>query len=258
MKALVTGASSGLGRDMARALHKRDAELWLVARREDRLRELQAEFGGNAHIYALDLSKEENCISLYNSLKDEGIDVVINNAGFGQFGNFSDISLERETEMIDLNIRAVHILTKLFLRNFEARNFGYILNVASSAAFLPGPLMSAYYSTKAYVYRLTAAIYEELRRKKSNVCVSVLCPGPVDTEFNLKAGVRFSLKSLTSEKAAEYAIKKMFQKKLVIVPGLTVKLGTFLQRLVPTKLLLKISYHIQHSKEKTGLFSKDV
>ncbi|MBE7031623.1 MAG: SDR family oxidoreductase [Ruminococcaceae bacterium] len=250
MKALITGASSGIGRDMAHILHAKGIELWLVARREDRLRELKDFLGDSVHILALDLGNEENCHILYNELKDKDIDIVINNAGFGQFGFFTDVALDRELEMIDLNIRAPHILTKLFLRDFEERGSGYILNVASSAAFLPGPLMSVYYSTKAYLYRLTLAIYEELRRKDSRVYVGVLCPGPVETEFNSCAGVRFSIKSLTSMAVARYAIEKMFKKKLVIVPGLTVRLGTVFQRLVPTKLLLKISYHIQHSKEK--------
>ena len=250
MKALITGASSGIGRDMARLLHGKGIELWLVARRENRLVELKEDFGEGIHILTLDLCREENCYTLYSELKDENIDIVINNAGFGQFGFFTDVALDRELEMIDLNIRAPHILTKLFLKDFEERGNGYILNVASSAAFLPGPLMSVYYSTKAYLYRLTLAIYEELRRKNSGVYVGVLCPGPVETEFNSRAGVRFSIKSLTSEAVARYAVKKMFKKKLVIIPGLTVRLGTIFQRFVPTKLLLKISYHIQHSKEK--------
>ena len=250
MKALITGASSGLGWDMAHILHQKGIELWLVARRGERLAKLRSELDGKPHILPLDLSKQENCIRLYEMLKGENIDILINNAGFGQFGYFTETELDRELEMIDLNIRAPHILTKLFLKDFVARNSGYILNVASSAAFLPGPLMSVYYSTKAYLYRLTAAIYEELRRKKSAVYIGALCPGPVTTEFNHRAGVSFAIKSLSSDEVAKYAIKQMFKKKLVIIPGTTIRLGTFFQRFVPTKLLLRISYNIQHAKSK--------
>lgn len=250
MKALITGASSGIGKDMAKNLYQKGAELWLVARREDRLNELKAELGGNAHIIVLDLSREENCRKLYDTLKDIDIDILINNAGFGQFGPFSDVPLERELQMIDLNIKALHILTKLFLCDFIARDRGYILNVASSAAFLPGPLMSVYYSTKAYVYRLSVSISEELRRTGSKVYIGALCPGPVATEFNDCAGVNFSLKSLSSKAVADYAVKKMLSKKTVIIPGVKIRLGVFFQRFLPLKALLKVSYNIQHSKER--------
>ena len=248
MNVLITGASSGIGRDMARIFHKMGHQLFLVARRENLLEDLKSELDGKPEIISLDLSSEKNCFELYERLKDKNIDILINNAGFGVFGEFDKSSLSRELKLIDVNIRALHILTKKFLSDFEEKNSGYILNVASSAAFLSGPLLSSYYGSKAYVLRLTTAIYEELRRKKSNVYVGVLCPGPVDTEFNQTAGVRFSLKSLKSKDVAEYAIKKMFNKKLIIVPGFSIKMGIFFQRFVPTKLLLKISYNIQRSK----------
>lgn len=248
MNVLITGASSGIGRDMARIFHKMGHQLFLVARRENLLEDLKSELDGKPEIISLDLSSEKNCFELYERLKDKNIDILINNAGFGVFGEFDKSSLSRELKLIDVNIRALHILTKKFLSDFEEKNSGYILNVASSAAFLSGPLLSSYYGSKAYVLRLTTAIYEELRRKKSNVYVGVLCPGPVDTEFNQTAGVRFNLKSLKSKDVAEYAIKKMFNKKLIIVPGFSIKMGIFFQRFVPTKLLLKISYNIQHSK----------
>ena len=248
MNVLITGASSGIGRDMARIFHKMGHQLFLVARRENLLEDLKSELDGKPEIISLDLSSEKNCFELYERLKDKNIDILINNAGFGVFGEFDKSPLSRELKLIDFNIRALHILTKKFLSDFEEKNSGYILNVASSAAFLSGPLLSSYYGSKAYVLRLTTAIYEELRRKKSNVYVGVLCPGPVDTEFNQTAGVRFNLKSLKSKDVAEYAIKKMFNKKLIIVPGFSIKMGIFFQRFVPTKLLLKISYNIQRSK----------
>jgi short-subunit dehydrogenase len=153
--------------------------------------------------------------------------------------------------MIDLNITSVHILTKKFLEYFENKGTGKILNVASSAGLMPGgPLMSAYYATKAYVVSLTRGIYEELRRQKSAVKISVLCPGPVDTEFNSVAGVDFSLKGLDSYKIAEYAIKKLLKGKTVIIPGFSIKFAYFLNRLVPSKIALRIAYKIQ--KKKNG------
>lgn len=248
MKALITGASSGIGRDMARVLSEKGYDLILVARRRERLEELKKEIKTNVEIICLDVSEPDNCYKLYNEVKDQDIDIVINNAGFGIFGKFTDIELEKELNMIDVNIKAVDILTKLFLKDFKEKNKGYILNVASSAAFLPGPLLSSYYATKAYVLRLTEAIYEELRREKSNVYVGVLCPGPVDTEFNKVANVRFALKGLTSEYVARYAIKKMFKRKLIIIPGFIMKCAKFATRLVPEKLLLKVAYNQQRKK----------
>lgn len=248
MKALITGASSGIGRDMARVLSEKGYDLILVARRKDRLEELKKDLRTDVEIICWDVSEKENCFSLYNEVKDKDIDIVINNAGFGIFGKFTDIDVEKEINMIDVNIKAVDILTKLFLKDFKEKDKGYILNVASSAAFLPGPLLSSYYATKAYVLRLTEAIYEELRRDKSNVYVGILCPGPVDTEFNKVANVKFALKGLTSEYVAKYAINKMFSKKLIIVPGFLMKCARFATKITPEKLLLKVAYNQQRKK----------
>lgn len=248
MKALITGASSGIGRDMAKILSDMGYEMILVARREDRLKELQKELKTSSEIICADVSNVETCKGIYNKVKDKDIDIVINNAGFGIFGEFTDIDLDRELNMIDVNIKAVDILTKLFLKDFKEKNKGYILNVASSAAFLPGPLLSSYYASKAYVLRLTEAIYEELRHEKSNVYVGALCPGPVDTEFNDVASVKFALKGLTSSYVAKYAIDKMFKRKLVIVPGKIMKCARFFSKITPEKLLLKVSYNQQRKK----------
>ena len=138
---------------------------------------------------------------------DGSLEVVINNAGFGLFGEFSQTDMNTELKMIDTNVVALQILMKLFLKEFIKKNSGYILNVASSAAFMPGPLMSVYYSTKAYVMRLTQAVDRELKNKKSRVYAGVLCPGPVDTNFNNTANVQFALKGLSSPYVAEYGIK---------------------------------------------------
>ena len=249
MKALITGASTGIGRDMARYLHSCGTDLILVARSTNLLEELKAELDGKPRIITLDLSTEENCRQLYEQTKTEEIDILINNAGFGTYGFSSDVDLDTELNMIDLNIKALHILTKLFVADFEKRNSGYILNVASVAGFLSGPLMSTYYATKGYVVKFSTALYEELRRKKKNVHISVLCPGPVATEFNNRAGVRFMISGLSSKFVAQYALKKMFKGKLLIFPGVVIKAGVFLQRLIPTKLLLKICYFLQSCKK---------
>lgn len=249
MKALVTGASSGIGKDIAIELSKRGYDLILVARSKDDLVLVQKELVTESKIICLDLSKEENCFKLYDEVKAENIEILINNAGFGIFGDFISTSLDRELDLIRLNISAVHILTKLFLKDFVKRNSGYILNVASSASFNPGPLMAAYYASKAYVLRLTESIYGELRKKHSNVYIGALCPGPVDTNFNQVAGVQFGVKALTSKEVAKYAVKQMFKRKLNIIPGFTMKLCYIFNRFVPIKLLVKITYNIQKKKE---------
>lgn len=249
MKALITGASSGIGRDMAINLASRGIDLILVARRKERLEELKKQLSVNVEIIDLDISSKEACYELYDKVKDKNIDILINNAGFGVFGKFDETDLEKEINMINLNIISLHILTKLFLKDFKAKNSGYILNVGSSAAFCAGPLLSSYYATKNYVLRLTEAIYEELRREKSNVYVGVLCPGPVDTEFNKVANVKFSISGLTSKYVADYAIKNMFKGKLIILPGILMKITRILCKFSPEKLMLKICYKIQKNKE---------
>lgn len=250
MKALITGASSGIGRDMARELAKRGYDLILVARRVNRLEEIKNEITGvSVETIECDVSTEENCTKLYNSVKDKGVDMLVNNAGFGLAGEFLSTDLNKELNMIKTNVVAVHMLTKLFLKDFAEKDRGIILNVASSAAYMAGPYLSTYYATKNYVRRLTEAVYRELKEKNSNVSVSVLCPGPVNTEFNDVANVKFALKGLSSEYVARYAIEKALKGKLYIIPGLQMKLGVFLLRFIPNKLMLKISAHIQKKKQ---------
>lgn len=252
VKALITGASSGIGRDMAFYLASMGYDVILVARRENRLEEIAREInsrdGGQAFYLECDLSKRRECVQLYKLTRGERIDLLVNNAGFGFHGYFSQIPLEKELEMIETNIAAVHILTKLFLRDMMKRGAGHILNVASSAGFLPGPMLSTYYATKSYVLRLSEGIYEELKRQGSAVKISVLCPGPVRTEFDKVANVRFSLSGLDSKYVAKYAVDKALKGKLVIVPGFTMKAGIFARRFVSEKLLLKASYNIQKRK----------
>ena len=250
MKALITGASSGIGRDMARILSNKGYDLILVARNQKELEKLKNELKTNVEIIPLDLSDPDNCKKLYEQVKDENMDILINNAGFGAIGAFRKIDLDKELNMIDLNIKAIHILTKLFLDDFVKRDSGYILNVSSASAFQPGPLMATYYSTKCYVYHLTLAIYEELRRMNSNVKISCLCPGPVNTNFNNVANCEFKIDALSSEYVARYTIDKMFKNKLLIIPGFKIKLLYIFGRFVPNKLKLKVTYNIQHRKTK--------
>ena len=246
MKALITGASSGIGRDMARELSKKGYELILVARNEEHLKELQKELNVKTKIISMDLSTEENCKKLYEQEKD--IDILINNAGFGVFGKFTETDLDRELSLIKTNIIAVHILTKLYLKDMVKENKGIILNVSSIAGFMPGPLMAAYYSSKAYVLRLSEAIKAELKKKKSKVQISVLTPGPVNTNFNNVADVKFNLTSLSSEYVAKYAVSKMLKGKFIIAPGFTIKLTRFFAKIIPNSIMVNFVYKSQERK----------
>lgn len=248
MRALITGASSGIGREIAKLLAERGYELTLAARREDKLRALAAEMPTVCHVIAADVSDEHECRLLYQAAAGDDLEIVVNNAGFGLFGAFQDTDLEEELRMIDTNIRAVHILTKLALKDFTARNRGYILNVASSAGFLPGPLMATYYASKNYVLRLTQAIREELRRERSAVHITALCPGPVATEFNKVAGVSFALGGLTAARVAREAVEGMFAGKAAVVPGAAMKAMTAARHFASDSMLARITYHFQRKK----------
>ena len=250
MKALITGASSGIGRDMARYMSKKGFDLILASRNVNELKKLKNELKTNVKIIYADLSKENAPFELYRQCKNKNVDFLINNAGYGIFGEFDKINMKSELDMINVNIRSVHILTKLFLRDFKRRNRGNILNVASSAGFMTGPLMSSYYASKNYIVRLSLAIYEELRRKRSNVKISVFCPGPVNTNFNNRAGVKFSVTPISSEYAAKCAIEKALEGKTIIIPTKMMKFGVFASKLVPIKMIGVITYNIQHKKSK--------
>ena len=246
MKALITGASNGIGMEMAIYLSELGYDLVAVARSGDKLLELKNMLNTDVMVYEYDLSILDNCYKLYDEVKDKKIDIVINNAGFGVFGNYEDNNLDKEMNMIDLNVKCLHILTKLFVNNKYTKR---ILNVSSSAGLMVGgPLLGSYYATKSYVCSYSFALYEELRRNKSNKKISVLCPGPVDTGFNKRANVKFNLKSLDSKYVARYAIDKMFKNKLIIIPGFTIRIGIFFSRFIPRKFLLRISYNIQKKK----------
>lgn len=245
MTALITGASSGIGLEMAKYLSELGYDIIIVSRNTEHIK--KEDFQTNITTYSYDLSITENCYKLYDRLQNNSIDIIINNAGFGAFGDYKNDNLDKELNMINLNVKCLHILTKLFINN---KNTKYILNVASAAGLLKGgPLMSTYYATKSYVCTYSLGLYEELRHNKSDKYISILCPGPVNTNFNNRAGVNFTLNSLDPKYVAKYAIKKMFQKKLIIIPGTTTKLGIFFSRFIPTKILLKITYNFQQKKK---------
>lgn len=253
MIALVTGASSGIGRAMALSFARRGFNLIIVARRRQRLIELKQEiikkYGVKVRIFCHDLSKTEECIKLADEVSRVNVDVVVNSAGFGVFGAFDETDLESELKMLDVNIKAVHILTKLFLKRFKKRDSGFILNVASIAGFMAGPEFSSYYASKSYVLQLTKAIHEELRSVKSNVYIGAFCPGPVRTEFNEVSGVEFAIRGITDVEAAEYAIEKMFDGQMIIVPTAAAKLLTVAARVVPTNIMLAATGAVQRSRK---------
>ena len=247
--AVITGASSGIGAEFAKRLAKEGYSLVLVARRKERLEELAKTLKTECVIMTADLSDMSACRKLMQDLSKIDIDIFINNAGFGFCGETINVDNEIELNMIDLNVKSLHLLSKLVIDDMVAKNKGYILNVASSAGLLPaGPYMSTYYATKAYVTSFTRGVAEELRQKHSDVYIGCLCPGPVDTEFNRVANVEFSLKGISAEYCANYAITQMFKKKITIVPTFKMKAAVVLSRLIPVSLYVKIGAKQQKKK----------
>lgn len=247
--AVITGAGSGIGKAFALQLAAAGFYIVLTGRNEKALEEVRKKIGDDGcTVIVCDLSDTKACIDLYAESVKLSPDLLINNAGFGLYGEFISTSLSKELEMIDVNIKAVHILFKLFTKYFVKCGRGYVLNVASSAGLLPGPLMSTYYSTKGYVVRQTQAVYEELRRNKSKVHVAVLCPGPVSTDFNARAGIKGFMKGITAEECAEYALKKLFEGKLMIIPTFKIQLTSAAVKLAPDNLVARASYYLQNKK----------
>ena len=248
MKVLITGASSGIGKDMAKVMAKKADELVLVARNIEKLEEIKKELEKDAKIEIIskDLSIEENCREIHNQVQN--VDILINNAGFGDCGNFTKTSLEKDISMIKTNIIAYHILTKLYLTDMKEKDSGKILNVASIAGFMPGPLMATYYATKNYVVKLSEGIREELKKEHSKVQISILCPGPVETDFNKVANVDFHLREANSMDVAKYAIQKLEKGKFYIVPGIDVKIAKFGAKILPANIISKFAYMAQKRK----------
>ncbi len=282
--ALITGASSGIGREFAVQLARHGFPLILVARRRDRLeelaQELEQEYGCKSLVLAADLSEPRQVEALFATIEELPLGIVINNAGFGDCSSFLDGDVDKELDMIDVNIKAMHLVMKLALRKMEwqdtveygsrdlqhhpdgrsrrscpftamnHRNYhGYILNVASSAGLMPaGPYMATYYATKAYVTSLTQGVAEELREAGSNLYVGCLCPGPVDTEFNERANVRFALPGMQAQRCVRIALREMGYGNSVIVPGLVMKAVVACAGMLPPQMLIRIVSRQQTKK----------
>ena len=249
--ALITGASSGLGVEFAKQLSRRGFKLILVARRRDKLEEVKKSVGTECRIIVADLSKREECIRVMKETEDLPVRVLINNAGFGECGSFSETDLDKEVSMIDVNVTAMHILMKLMLKRLKSsKKKGYILNVASSAGLFPGgPYMAAYYATKSYMASLSQSVARELKEEGSPIYVGALCPGPVDTEFNDVANVEFALEGITAKYCVSYALKQMFGfRRVIIVPTLRMKAAVIAGRLMPRKIVVAITSRQQKKK----------
>ncbi|GKX68614.1 SDR family NAD(P)-dependent oxidoreductase [Inconstantimicrobium mannanitabidum] len=246
---LITGASAGIGYELAKLFAMDKNPLILVARNEKRLAEIQKDFAEKYNVdvkyLALDLSNEHNVDYIYEFVEENNlvVDNLINNAGFGSFGAFHEVDIEKDLEMIKVNVYALTKLTKLFLPKLVERNTGGILNVASTAAFGVGPIMSVYYATKSYVLSLTEAIAEELKGTK--IKISTLCPGPVNTGFQGRAGVEKSELTkgymMTAKEVAEVGYKQFNKGKTIIIPGMKNKFLVQSFRFLPRKLISSIA-----------------
>ncbi len=245
--ALVTGASDGLGKDMSYILSDMGYNIIAVSRNKEKMEE-NFKNKKNFIIIDMDLSSQKNCYNLYNKVKDKNIEILINNAGYGIFGEFLNTNLDDELNMIDLNIKALHILTKLFLNDMVKNDKGYILNVASIGSFFSSPLLSSYYASKSYILSLTLAIKQELKIRKSSVYIGAFCPSTIKTDFHKKLGLN-NIKGLDSYKASKYAIYKMLNKKTIIIPGVA-KIFPIFINIMPRCLITKIAYKIQIKKIK--------
>lgn len=242
---LITGASAGLGAEFARQCVRRGDEVVLVARREDRLRQLASKLGEKAHVIAADLADPEMATRVVAETIARGMWVrtLVNNAGFGLRGRFDELSLARQLEMIDLNIRALTNLSFVVINDMVLKGGGSILNVASTAAFQPGPRMAVYFATKAYVLSFTEALHEEW--KDRGIKVSALCPGPTRTEFGEVAGIRtlgqFDRLAMDSEPVVRAGLEGLDANRAVIIPGALNKAGAWSTRLAPRSVVRRIA-----------------
>jgi short-subunit dehydrogenase len=247
--ALITGASAGLGVEFARQLAKRGHRLVLAARRGDRLEALAKELG-NARAVSLDLSKANSAAKLMADLEAAGerVDLLVNNAGFGLIGRFAELDAKRLRQMIDLNVGTLTDLCRAIAPGMIARKSGAILNVASTAAFQPGPKMAVYFATKAYVLSLTEALHEEL--KSHGIRVSCLCPGPTRTEFGEVAGFggngMFDRVAMDAAEVVETGLAGLDRNRAVVVPGLVNKLVAASTRFAPRPVVRKIAGAIKY------------
>ena len=247
--ALVTGASAGLGVEFARQLSERGHQLVLVARRKERLDELAEELG-NARGVAIDLSEAGATTELMADIENIGeeVELLVNNAGFGLIGRFAELDAERQREMVDLNIGSLTELCRAVAPQMIARKRGAILNVASTAAFQPGPKMAVYFATKAYVLSLSEALHEEL--KPYGIKVSCLCPGPTRTEFGDVAGFAgngvFDQIAMSARDVVEIGLKGLDRNRAVVVAGWMNKVVAASTRFAPRPVARKIAGAIKY------------
>ena len=255
--ALVTGGSGGIGLELAKVLARNGFDIALVARSRDTLEaaagQLEGQHDVKVHVFAADLRRPEAPEAISNFLSNENvpIEVLVNNAGFGLGGEFADTDLDRELEMIQVNISALTHLTKLFLTPMIKRKSGRILNLASTAAFQPGPLQAVYYASKAYVLSFSEALAEELR--DTGVTVTALCPGPTRTDFASTAGVSnsrlFTLFGVAqADDVAEFGFQAMMAGKRVAIPGFRNKLVAQANRFSPRALTTKVARFAQENR----------
>ena len=256
--ALITGASAGIGAELARVFAEHGHDLILVARRQDALEALagqvEGKYGIRATVLPADLSDPAAPAELYEAVRGANlqVDILVNNAGFGLAGEFAETELGRELEMIQVNVAALTHLTKLFLGPMMQRHSGGILNVASVAALFPGPLRSVYYATKAYVLSFSEALAEELR--DSGVRVTALCPGPTSTEFHSVSGgapERFGSRGVAdAHSVARFGYAALQDGERVAIPGIQNKVAVQARRLAPRGLVTRLVRQVQERRQR--------
>lgn len=252
---LITGASSGIGYEMAKLFAKKGCNLVLVARNEERLKKLSNDlinnFNVDVEILKKDLVQENSAVEIFDYIKLNNIkvDILINNAGVGYSGLFHNVDIDKDIEVIKINIETLTRLTKLFSKDMINRGGGKILNVASTGAYQPGPYISVYYAAKAYILSFSQAIRNELKDYGVNVCV--LCPGATRTQFSKNAGKADIKKSMPPEEVAKAAFNGLKRNRAVIIPGIFNKIAVLFSKLVPGSISAKLVRRIQESMVKT-------
>lgn len=247
MKVLITGATSGIGQAIAEKLDSKNCSLILVGSRSNYPEISKYK---DATYLSADLTTADGVNKVLSATENLDIDVFIDNAGFGDIGSFKDTSNEKEIQMIDLNCKAAHILLKEFLKRFVSVNKGSILVTASIAAYSPAGYMATYYATKAYIQHLALGYRQELKDMKSSVSISILCPGPVATNFEKTGNVAFKTKKMTKERVAKVALKGLKKKKALIIPGFQMKFVAFVSHLFPLTFITRIFSRMARKRQK--------